>query len=148
MNYAFSHQSKKQVVGIGIKTDNDKCLVDIPKLWDKFLSEDILNKITHKINNNILAIYSDYEGDFTKPFFYTIGCEVSLFEESEFIKKVIPSSDYAVFVAKGEFSKSIKDTWEKIWQSDVKRKYSFDFEVYKENFDPINNSDVEIFIAK
>ena len=29
------------------------------------------------MNQNLLAVYTDYEGDYTKPFTYMIGCEVS-----------------------------------------------------------------------
>uniref|UniRef100_UPI0040486E9A GyrI-like domain-containing protein n=1 Tax=Flavobacterium sp. TaxID=239 RepID=UPI0040486E9A len=69
------------IVGIVKRTtnENQQAAKDIPLLWEKFMSEDIANKISKKTNDNIYAIYSDYESDHTKPYTIYIGSENNSF---------------------------------------------------------------------
>lgn len=144
-------QEKRFVIGIPIRTSNEngRFQREVPPLWDKFYRENLAQKIPNKVNQNLLAVYTDYEGDYTKPFTYMIGCEVSnLSTIPEGMRGIeLEPSSYAVFTAKGAFPQSMMQAWQSIWTSIVKRSYTTDFEVYKPDFNPQDNPEIRIFIA-
>lgn len=138
-----------KVIGIQIKTTNVKgqASKDISQLWERFRLENIFDKIPNKKNNTVLVLYSDYEGDYTQPYNYMICCEVNSLEEVPLglVAKIIPTSDYTIVKAQGKFPECLVKTWQSIWQSDLKRSYRYDLEVYK-NFD-LNNADIDVYIG-
>lgn len=138
-----------KVIGIQMKTTNEngQSGKDISRLWDKFRKEHILDKIPNKKGQDVLALYSDYEGDYTKPFHYTICCEVTSIEEVPpgMTSIIIPTADYTILNATGKFPDCLIKTWHDIWASDLKRSYRYDFEVYK-TFDP-NHADIDVYIG-
>lgn len=131
------------IVGIECRTSNapEAAPVDIPKLWHKFQSENIRDKIPHRASSEVIALYCDYEGDHTKPYTLVIGCPVtSLGKVPEgMVAKTIPAGSYALFRAAGEYPKSVIETWGKIWQTDLKRTYTGDYELYGDK--------IEVYIA-
>lgn len=137
------------VIGIECRTSNasDAAPRDIPKLWQKFYENDVLSKISNKASEEVIALYCDYEGDYTKPYSCVIGCAVISVKEipEGLVAKTIPASTFMVFHATGEFPKSLIATWNKIWQSNLQRTYSGDYEVYGKKFE--TESTVEILIA-
>ncbi|SMO47849.1 GyrI-like domain-containing protein [Solitalea koreensis] len=136
-------------VGLSIRTSNTTADVDIAALWDKFFKENWIDKIKGRMDDDVLGLYFNYEGDFTKPYHFAIGCRVeNLIKVSEdLIALNIPAANYAEFVAHGKMPDCIIDTWIKIWNSDVVRSYCFDFEVYPQSsFDP-KNALVPVFIG-
>lgn len=149
VTYVKEKQMKKLIIGIPIATSNEQFQKDVPPLWEKFRREKMADKIPNKINQNLIAVYTDYEGNYTMPFTYLIGYEVSTL-------KVIPEglrgieiapSAYAIFTAKGEFPKSMTTTWQSIWQAPLNRSYTSDFEIYPPNFSSQHNPEVKIYIA-
>lgn len=111
--------------------------------------DDIMRKITNKISNNILALYTDYEGDYTKPYSWILGCEVSNldFVPHGLVGKEILTSKYAVFTTQGEFPQGLIAAWQAVWKSNLSRSYTSDFEIYRSDFDPQKNPEVKIYIA-
>lgn len=136
MNYTIVSKPAFDFVGIKIKTDNNRCMEDIPALWQKFMAENIAAQIPHKIDHDLLALYTDYEGDYTKPYTYFIGCRVSKVEQlPPFLSsKHIPTTNYALFIAKGAHPQAVGKLWMDIWKSDLKRAYKADFELYDARF--------------
>jgi len=61
------------VTGISIVTSHQSATADINALWEKFFKNSIGTKIPNKADDNIYAVYSDYQGDHTKPYRLTIG---------------------------------------------------------------------------
>ncbi|MFC2049239.1 GyrI-like domain-containing protein, partial [Chlamydiota bacterium] len=84
------------------------------------------------IDDEVLALYTDYEGDHTKPFSYIIGCRVSKVENlpSGLDFAVVPEQKYALYTSRGLFPQSLIKTWTEIWESQLKRAFKADFEVY------------------
>lgn len=41
----------------------------------------------------------------------------------------------------------VTDTWKKIWDSSLNRKFGFDFEVYDERSQDWNNAELDIYIS-
>lgn len=138
-----------KVIGIQIKTTNaqGQATRDISKFWEKFKKEEILEKIPNKKNREVLALYTDYEGDIHQPYHYMICCEVTSLEEVPpgMVSKIIPPADYTIMKAQGKFPECLIQTWQSIWKSDLKRSYRNDFEVYRA-FDP-NHADIDIYIG-
>lgn len=151
MSYNIEKKDNQYVIGIQIRTSNEngRFQREVPPLWDKFYRENLAEKIPNKIDQNLLAVYSDYESDYTKPFNYLIGCEVSSLKTipENMVGIKIEPSRYAVYTAKGSFPQSMINAWQTIWRSDVKRAYTTDFEIYKPDFNPQGNPEIKIYIA-
>ncbi len=127
------------VVGISIVTSNENngASNDINSLWQKLLEEDVLHKIDGRLDNVIYAVYSDYEGDHTKPYRVTLGCKVQDAANdlpAGLHKTFVPGGDYAIFAARGEQPKALMDTWQTIWKSTLQRRYQADLEIYGPRF--------------
>ncbi len=139
------------IIGIACKTSNavDAASVDIPKLWQRFYAEGTALAIPNKISHDVIALYCDYEGDFTKPYSLVIGCPVSSKETipEGMVAKIIPGGTYERFLATGEFPASVVKTWNTIWTADLKRTYTGDYERYGEAFSSGTSKDVEVFVA-
>lgn len=151
MNYKIEQRKKMFFIGVPIETSNEngRFHQDVPPLWDRFFREEMAEKIPNRINQDLLAVYTHYHGDYTKPFTYLIGCEVkNLNTIPQGMKGVeIEAAPYAVFTAKGEFPQSMMKTWQAIWNSPVKRSYTTDFEQYRSDFNPQESPEVNIHIA-
>jgi predicted transcriptional regulator YdeE len=149
MTYTTVKQPKKLIIGMEIRTSNDKCLVDMPRIWDKFFKEKIHEKIPHKVNNIVYALYTDYEGDYTKHYSYIVGCEVSALEDvpAGLVGKSVPSSTYAVFTTQGTYPQGLAQAWQTIWKAPLKRAYTSDLEVYNPDFNPQTKPEVKVYIA-
>lgn len=140
------------IIGIAVKTTNEnmKAASDIPALWQKFMEEGILHKIPNKINEEIYSMYTDYEGDFTKPYTTIIGCKVAHLKEipKGMVAKKIESSNYSFSTTKGDLSKGVViNHWNKIWQSNLKRTYTADFEIYGEKASNPQDAEVAFYVS-
>lgn len=149
MNYIVEQQNKKLFIGLELRTNNEECSLAMPAHKDKFFKENISSKIPNKINGNILALYTDYEGDYTQPYSWILGCEVSSLDQvpEGLVGKIIPESKYAIFTTQGAFPQGLIGAWQNIWESNLPRSYTSDFEVYRSDFDPQHNPEVKVYIA-
>ncbi len=140
------------IIGISVRTINheDTAAKDIGELWNRFMTQKIASKIPNKIDESIFSIYTNYEGDFTKPYDTILGCKVSSLDEipEGMVGQVFDGGKYTQFVSKGDLNKGIVyNTWEEIWKTDINRAYTADFEIYGEkSMNPLN-AEVDIFIA-
>lgn len=140
------------IVGIRTRTINDgSAAKDIPALWNRFMSENILENIPNKIDNTIYCLYTEYDGDHTQPYDVVLGCKVKNTNEipDGFTYLHVPATNNAQFLAKGviEHGQAVVDTWMKIWQSELDRSFSVDYEVYDERSQDLQNAEVDIFIG-
>ncbi len=151
MNYEIVKQDEMCVVGISIKTTNKDSLStrQITELWERFYAENIREKISHKIDDNVIGLYIDYEGDCSEPYIVVAGCRVSSCDviPEGMVAKKVPASKYAVFTAKGPLPDSIVNTWKAAWQTDLNRTYAGDFEVYSQKSHKDQDPEVDIYIA-
>ena len=140
------------IIGIAVRTtnENQQAATDIGKLWQRFMSEGIAANIPNKISDSIYCIYTDYEKDYTKPYTAILGCAVSGLTDipEGMTGKTIPAGHYQQFTAEGNiFQGAVADAWVKIWNTDIDRAYTADFEVYDERAQDPENAIVTIFIA-
>lgn len=147
--------SKKEalsIVGISKRTSNapGKAEKDIPDLWKKFMSTHIMESIPNKLNNNIFALYTDYESDHTGAYTIIIGCEVESLDNipETFTVKFVPESKYQKFTAKGDLTNdAVINKWMEIWKTDLKRTYTTDIEIYGDKAMNPTDGEVDIYIA-
>lgn len=149
MNQTREHVKKKFFIGLELRTNNEECSLAMPAHKEKFFRENILAKIPHKVSGAILALYTDYESDYTGDYSWVLGAEVSNLDEVPpgLVGKVIPESDYAVFKSEGAFPQGLIAAWQEVWKANLPRSYTSDFEVYPADFDPLKKPEVKIYIA-
>ncbi len=141
-----------KVIGISIRTtnENEQAAKDIGELWNKFMSEGILEKIPNKVDNTVYSIYTEYESDHTKPYTTVLGCKVEHLNEipNGMVGKSFKGGKYVNFSTKGDLTKGlIVDKWTEIWKMDLDRVYSADFEVFGEKAQNPNDAEIDILIA-
>ncbi len=139
------------VIGIFVRTTNvhNKALKDIGDLFGNFMGQHIMGKIPDKISDDIYCVYTDYESDYNGPYTAIIGCKVSSLNNIPpgLIAKTIPDSKYEVYKSTGKLSISLAKTWEGIWNADINRRYSADFDIYGEKAKDYENAAVDTYVA-
>ncbi|WP_032122362.1 GyrI-like domain-containing protein [Clostridium amazonitimonense] len=152
MNYEIVNVDKKLVSGLGTLTtnENNKAMKDIGEIWQKLIEENVFHKISGAIDKKGIALYTDYEGDYTKPYYFLAGCEVEDVKsniEKGFDFREIPEGKYAKFTVQGDVKSAVIEVWENIWKLNLDRKYSCDFEVYHNDSEDMNNQIIDIYIS-
>lgn len=146
MDYNIVEIKEKIVAGKVVRTNNNSA--DMPQkmdfVWKNFFK--IYKDINNKIDKKCLGVYTNYESDFKGDYDIMVCCEVdktdNLNNDISIIK--IPSQKYAEFTLNNR--KEIPEFWQKIWNMDLNRKYSYDFEEY-EDISNIDECKVKIHIA-
>lgn len=143
---------KFSIIGISARTtnENNQAGQDIPALWNKFMDEGIAEQIPNKTDNSIYCIYTDYEKDHTKPYTTILGCKVENLDTipDGMIGKTLEEATYTKHIAKGNILQGmVFGEWTKIWNSDLDRTFTADFEVYGEKALNPENAEVDIFVA-
>lgn len=141
-----------KVIGIAVRTtnENNQAAKDIPVLWEKFMSEDILNTIPNKIDTAVYSIYTDYEKDHTKPYTTMLGCKVENLDHipEGMVGKSFEGGNYIRFTPKGNLAEGLViNEWNKIWNMDLGRVFTADFEIYGEKARNPSEAEVDILIA-
>jgi predicted transcriptional regulator YdeE len=129
-----------KIAGIDVLTSNAQEFSSagkIPALWDRFFSQNILDKIPEKKNGmSLIAAYTDIETDENGPYRFVIGAEVSSFDNlpEDYYRLSVPKAYYAERITEeGSFSTVGIECWKKIWADDALRKrrsYETDLEIY------------------
>ncbi|WP_241285505.1 GyrI-like domain-containing protein [Chryseobacterium arthrosphaerae] len=141
-----------KVIGIAVRTtnENNQAAKDIPVLWEKFMSEDILNAIPNKIDTAVYSVYTDYEKDHTKPYTTMLGCKVENLDHipEGMVGKSFEGGNYIRFTPKGNLAEGLViNEWNKIWNMDLGRVFTADFEIYGEKARNPSEAEVDILIA-
>ncbi|MGW9684136.1 GyrI-like domain-containing protein [Flagellimonas sp. 2504JD1-5] len=147
-----TRKKELSIVGLSIRTSNDpgKADKEIPQLWEKFMADNTVARIPNKVDETIYAIYTDYEGDHTRPYTMVIGCNVFNLDNipDDLTVKMVPPANYTKFTAKGDLTKdAVINTWMDIWNTDLKRTYTTDMEIYGEKAMNPTDGEAEILVA-
>jgi predicted transcriptional regulator YdeE len=117
------------IVGKELRTTNDnaQAFTDIPTFWEKFYQDGTIEKIPHKVTEDIYAIYTNFahEGiDNMGVYSFIIGCQVHAGEHPPegLVSVELPRATYAVFSSEPGRPEKIVETWQKIWQLSESRK--------------------------
>jgi predicted transcriptional regulator YdeE len=145
MDYEIVTLGEKKIVGVAARTGNAEPDMQavIGGLWQQYYQGKVSQKIEAKVSDYAYGIYSDYKGE---TYQVTVGAEVSELSENEELNTlIIPKGKYAKFNVFGDMVKDVADAWTQIWQMDLKRIYTADFEEYVA-YDG-TNATVNIYIA-
>lgn len=141
-----------KVIGIAVRTTNEngQSAQDIGQLWGKFMAEGIAEKIPNKIDASVCSIYTNYQGDQTEPYDTILGCKVSSIEKvpDGMVAQAFDGGTYGKFISKGDLTKGVVfGTWAEIWQKDLDRVFTADFEVYGEKSQNPIDAEVDVLVA-
>ena len=141
-----------QVIGISVRTTNEngQSAEDIGGLWQTFISENIIEKIPNRVDDEVLSIYTNYESDFTKPYDTILGCRVARLDNipEGMVGQAFTGGTYTPFLAKGDLDQGvIYKKWVEIWGQDLGRAYTADFEIFGKKSMDRGNAEVDIMIA-
>lgn len=123
------------IVGISTQTTfkDNKVSKDLEELWKYFIEYGVSYSIPGADESNIIVVYSDYNKQFKDYFTVTIGHQTKDTSNLDdgLVKVTVPAIEYAIFKAKENTENAIPELWEKVFDSDIKRKNDFDLEVYE-----------------
>ena len=140
------------LIGISIRTTNEngQSSKEIPELWQKFMSENILSQIPNKVSNKIYSLYTDYESDHTKPYTAMIGCKVEDLSNipNGMVGKYFNNGTYSKTTVKGDLMQGlIMEHWSKIFEMNLDRTFVADFEVYGEKAQNPSDAEVDFYVG-
>ena len=153
MQQNMQHLNRFYIIGIAIETTNanGQAAQDLGQLWEQFFAQQISTQLPTKLSDDIYAIYTDYESDYTGKYTAIIGHKVTALTDipKGMVRKVIPSGNYQSFLAKGAMPAAVGATWQQIWAQDevLNRAYQADFEVYGAKSQQGDESEVAIYIG-
>lgn len=134
MEYETVTLKDKWVEGLEIVTTNsEKGMQQIGALWQTFFATGMMEKMEHPANAYTIGLYTEYEGDHTKPYHFVVGKEVTCPSDSledRIVKKIV-GGKYARFIVRVDMQQAVSDFWNEIWHMNLDRKYSCDFEEYR-----------------
>ena len=141
-----------QVIGISVRTSNEngQAASDIALLWARFISENMQSKIPNKISEDIVSIYTNYESDHTQAYDTILACKVSSLDviPDGMIGQSFEGGNFAKFLSKGDTTKgAVYNSWLEIWNTDLDRLYTADFEIYGDKAKDPSHAEVDIFVA-
>ena len=140
------------IIGISIRTTNEngQASKEIAELWGKFMSESILEKIPNKVDNEIYSLYTDYEGDHTKPYTAILGCTVENLDNipSGMVGKSFSGGTYTKTTAKGDLMQGlVVNQWSKIFEMELDRTFDADFEIFGEKAQNPSDAEVDFYVG-
>ncbi|WP_368489750.1 GyrI-like domain-containing protein [Clostridium sp. BJN0013] len=152
MDFKIVEKSRILLVGKEIRTSNkdEDCSIKIQTLWKEFSEKKLGDAVHNKLNSDeILGVYTDYENKEFGYYSFVVGFEVSNGDDipEGMVLKIIPPSKYCVITAKGKMPESIGKAWQYIWNADIKRSYTGDFELYDKRYNDNENPEVDIYVA-
>jgi predicted transcriptional regulator YdeE len=142
-------QKAFSVIGLAVRTNNKAEATgqgEIPKLWQRFMQESTANKIPNRADQDLLAVYMNYESDQTGEYTYLVGSRVTSTTNvpAGLTLKEIPAGKYAILQSdKGALPVVMPKVWQQIWSLSSQdlggqRVFQADYEVYAAGFDPQN----------
>ncbi len=138
----FTTRGEFQIIGRAERTTNllesDPMTARIPATWETFIQDDLTAIIPHQINPGVLlAIYAEYEGDYTGEYTHIIGAEVSQLSDIPLgmVGLTLAPAHYLVFRASGQMPAAVFQAWQAVWDyfaqpSVYQRAYTADYEHY------------------
>jgi len=123
------------IVGISRVTANDVAAIEIGELWQSFMNTPIKEQLSQSDDQDIFAVYSDYESNENGKYKITIGYRVNETAElpSGLSAVNIPAGNYQKYQANSTKPEDIVNAWQEVWQAervDLPRNFVADFEVY------------------
>ena len=151
-------ESPFTLIGISARTTNAQEISGrgvIGTMWQRFMGEQLLEKIPNRADSNILALYTSYESDANGAYTFVLGAKVTSAKTipSGMIAVKIPAGKYFVLTTdRGPTDKVVPEAWARIWslsksQLGGERAYKIDFELYGPHAADPQNAQVQIYVG-
>ena len=117
-------------------------------LWGHFMGGNLREKITDRLSDDLYSVYFEYETDHMSYYTALLGCKVASDASipDGFKKIEIPESEYLIYSLSGEIPKIVGEAWQEIWEFDIDRTYTFDYDRYINN-QGASSPEVKIYVA-
>ena len=140
MNYEVVVLPERKVIGLGVRMSNhaSDCTQKIGALWQTF------RKQMQQVGEKCYGVYTDYKWD-DDSYLAFVGQEGAL-NVMDAITVTIPAGNYAKFTYSGAVDQ-IGKVWHEIWQMNLPRAYTADFEEYVQIDEATQCGQVNVYIA-
>jgi predicted transcriptional regulator YdeE len=137
-----------EVIGAQARTSVAKELSDsgeIPKLWKRLYTDGITDKISGKVGDSIISLYTDFSGaDWNQEYTVVLGTEVKRGAKppAGMVAVHVPAGKYMEFTTqKGALNETVPKLWRQITQyfaqpGAPQRAFTTDYEVYDADMEP------------
>ena len=141
-NVAMQKQRQEKdltIVGLEIRTSNERAFEEIPAHWQKFFQEGIVGQIPNKVSNDVYAVYTNFENKGKNNegiYSFVIGVEVDQVGAlpANLSSTLVPASDRMVFQVETGQPQQVGAKWQEIWGiDDIQKAFIADYEMYKES---------------
>jgi len=134
MSHAMTQREPFSIIGVGIRTSNDNA-DQIGALWQKFMTGNFSDRIDGRVNDDVVAVYCEYEGDHTKPYTFMLGCAAPADAQvpAGMTRRDLPGGRFAVFPSEGEQPQALMRTWAEIWTAPIERRFDSDYEIHPDD---------------
>lgn len=135
--YTIANTSPMKIVGLRMRTTNERAFQDIPEHWQSFFSEGAQARIPEAVSDAVYAVYTDFEHqgrDNDGTYSFIIGAQVpdALPAPDGMVEVHIPASLRAVFTVETGHPERVGDAWRTIWStSDLHKTFVCDYERYE-----------------
>jgi predicted transcriptional regulator YdeE len=145
MKFKREKHAAFDVVGTSVRASNTNAAETIGPLWGRFYGEGTADKIQGRLDNCMLGVYSKYESDHNGEYTLMAGCRVKDDAPTpEGLERIrVPAQEYVIITGKGEMPQVVWETWGKVYETDIPRAFTTDFEVYN----PDKPNELEIWLA-
>ncbi|MHC4955918.1 MAG: GyrI-like domain-containing protein [Planctomycetota bacterium] len=143
MNYETVTRDEFELVGLETRASNDDP-TPIGALWGRFFGDALMQSVV-PVDDDVVAVYCEYEGDHTKPYTFFLGRRVHAGTKvpGGLTRRSMPGGTFARFVAEGEQPAVLIQAWQSIWETPIERRFDCDYEVHP----PGGGDRVEIFVG-
>lgn len=128
------------VVGLSTRANNtdEKSTNDIRKLRMEFLLSNMGDEVQNRISDDIYCVYTDFAGGAYDDYTIILGYKVANTNGingigSKYRSVEVEGGKYYKYIAEGEVPQCVFETWRYIWDSDIKRRFTTDFDVFGEH---------------
>lgn len=156
----FQYYDSFTVIGIEARTNNAAEMGPtgiIPKQWEKFMTENLLEQIPNRADRSVIAGYTNYMSDKDGDYTFFLGAKVTSANEvpEGMVIKYVPAGGYRLFTTeKGPGWEVVSNVWKKIWNlpasevgAESSRSYQFDYEVYDQRCQDPMNAIVDVYLG-
>lgn len=146
------------VVGLARRTNNARemgGLGEIGKVWQEFMQKNLAAEITHKLDDDLLAVYTDYESNQTGDYTFLLGKRASDLRDlpAGLTGRYVPEGRYAVLVSEeGPVAQVVPRLWQRVWSLSPialggRRAFAADYEIYDQRAKNPQNAQVELHLG-
>ncbi len=137
------------MIGIETRTNNTQEADGngaIPKQWQRLFMENLLNRIPDRVDQSIVAVYTEYASDWNGDYTFVLGAKVKPGTKTPegMVAINVPGGKFVEFTSKrGRPELVVPEIWKEVWtyfqtSGNPLRAYGADYELYDDMSDPTN----------